>query len=167
MISVVIQTANDDDLLMRTLAAIVDAAIEGVVSEVIIAESGSSDRIAAIADEAGCRTVRTGEIGDAIKMAKKDWLLFLEPGSYPVGDWLGPVMDHVGRTQTAARFSPAPGSRQRFLQRLMLKPSALCHGLLMTKRQSSVLARSHKTAEQLAQGVSARRLTAHIMPAGQ
>jgi len=55
MLSVVIATENAERNLVPTLAALVPGAMAGVVREVIVADAGSSDATAEIADSAGCR----------------------------------------------------------------------------------------------------------------
>jgi glycosyltransferase involved in cell wall biosynthesis len=54
MLSVVIETNNDEDALARTLASLVSAAVEGVVREVIVCDRGSTDRTHLVAEHAGC-----------------------------------------------------------------------------------------------------------------
>ncbi len=55
MISVVIPTHESERLLVPTLAALVPGALAGVVREVIVADAGSRDDTAKVADVAGCR----------------------------------------------------------------------------------------------------------------
>src|SRR6202040_4315529 len=55
MLSVVIATENAERVLVPTLAALVPGATAGIVREVIVADAGSSDATAMIADAAGCR----------------------------------------------------------------------------------------------------------------
>src|SRR5207244_2986253 len=55
MLSVVIATHNSERSLLPTLAALVQGAAAGIVREVIVADAGSRDATAAIADGAGCR----------------------------------------------------------------------------------------------------------------
>ena len=43
MLTVVIETLNDEEALAATLAALVPAAVEGLVCEVIVHDRGSSD----------------------------------------------------------------------------------------------------------------------------
>ena len=57
MLSVVIATHDSERALLPTLAALVAGAAAGVVREVIIADAGSRDATAAIADGAGCRVL--------------------------------------------------------------------------------------------------------------
>ena len=55
MISVVIPTHESERLLAHTLAALVPGALDGVLREVIVADAGSKDGTAKVADVAGCR----------------------------------------------------------------------------------------------------------------
>ena len=84
MISVVIPTLNAERKLPRCFDSLIAAAVGGVVREVIIADSGSSDSTLAIADAAGARVVAAGKSrSDCLiagaAAAKSDWLLFLHP----------------------------------------------------------------------------------------
>jgi glycosyltransferase involved in cell wall biosynthesis len=58
MLSVVIPTHDSGYLLLPTLAALVAGAAAGLVREVIVADAGSQDATAEIADAAGCRLLR-------------------------------------------------------------------------------------------------------------
>jgi glycosyltransferase involved in cell wall biosynthesis len=93
MISVVIPTHESERLLAHTLAALVPGALDGVLREVIVADSGSTDGTAKVADVAGCRfLVLPGDRGARLKAAaataRADWLWFVEPGSIPGTNWI-------------------------------------------------------------------------------
>jgi glycosyltransferase involved in cell wall biosynthesis len=84
MISVVIPTANSERLLPRCFDSLIPAAVRGMVREVIVSDSGSSDGTLAIADAAGAHVVRArkgrgAQLVDGAATAKSDWLLFLHP----------------------------------------------------------------------------------------
>ena len=86
MLSVVIPTHDSERALVPTLAALVSGAVAGVVREVIIADAGSADATAEIADGAGCRVLilrepRGARLKAAAEAARAPWLLFLPPGS--------------------------------------------------------------------------------------
>ena len=58
MISVIIPTLNAEATLPVTLAALVPAAVGGLVREVIVVDGGSSDRTADVTDHAGASLVK-------------------------------------------------------------------------------------------------------------
>ena len=54
MLSVIIATKDSERALVPTLAALVSGATAGIISEVLIADGGSGDDTAAVAEVAGC-----------------------------------------------------------------------------------------------------------------
>ena len=107
MISVVIATLNSERATLPTLAALVPGAVEGLITEVIVADRGSRDGIAIIADAAGCKfMVVEGPPGRTLKTAaaaaRAPWLLFLRPGTLLDAAWISEAMGFVERpTQDA------------------------------------------------------------------
>jgi rSAM/selenodomain-associated transferase 2 len=81
-LSVVIPTLDAAATLPRTLASLRSAAVGGLIREVIIADGGSSDRTADIAEAAGAWLVKS-EKGRGVQLAagaaaaRGAWLLFL------------------------------------------------------------------------------------------
>ena len=57
MLSAIIATHESERALVPTLAALVPGAIAGLVSEVVVADAGSRDATAEVADVAGCRFI--------------------------------------------------------------------------------------------------------------
>ena len=55
MLSVIIATHESERTLVPTLAALVPGATAGLLGEVIVADAGSRDATAEVADVAGCR----------------------------------------------------------------------------------------------------------------
>ena len=164
MLSVLIETRNDEEALARTLATLVGGAVEGVVRDVIVLDRGSTDATRRVADQTGC-TLVTGELSAAIAQAKGDWLLVLEPGARLVDGWGDEAAAHAARFTMPARFSRARAGRTPFLARAFKRNSALAQGLLISKRQASSLAKKADTAEALARGLAMRTLPAEIWPA--
>lgn len=111
MLSVVIPTRNHERRLVPTLASLVPGAADGLVREVIVADGGSTDATAEVADLAGCEFLRgAGERGArldaAARGAKGPWLLFLEPGVTLEDSWRHEVrklVDALERTGEASR----------------------------------------------------------------
>src|SRR4051794_37334012 len=96
MLSVVITTHESERLLVPTLAALVPGAMAGIIRDVIVADAGSTDATAEVADVAGCRVVvEPGPLGArlqaAVALARGTWLLFLRPGSVPDTTWVEDV----------------------------------------------------------------------------
>ncbi len=109
MLSVIIPTENSDRTLVPTLAALVPGATAGLISEVLVADAGSQDETAQVADVAGCNfMVVEGMLGGRLKAAaaaaRAPWLLFLHPGTVLDAPWTG----EIGRfVQQPARYGQA------------------------------------------------------------
>ena len=161
MLSVLIETRNDEEGLARTLASLVGGAVEGVVRDVIVCDAGSTDQTHRVAEHAGCAYI-AGGIAVGIAQAKGDWLLLLEPGARLAEGWTEEVVAHTARQTMPARFSRARADRAPFLARVFSSSRALAEGLLIGKRQAASLAKSARDAEALARGLAARRLSAEI-----
>jgi len=102
MISVVIPTLNDEAVLGRTLQPLVAAAIDGLVSEVIVVDAGSTDATLEIADDAGCRIIEEALSSDdrwgaGETIARRDWILRLEPRAWLSPGWEAAARDHMER----------------------------------------------------------------------
>lgn len=114
MISVVIPTCNSEEGLARTLSSLVTAAAEGVVREVVVVDSGSTDGTRLVAEAAGCALVdRSGSWGEQIgagvdTMRRSPWLLILPPHVDVDANWHREAsvfmerIDRAGRTRTDA-----------------------------------------------------------------
>lgn len=155
MLSVLIETRNDEERLARTLASLVGAAVEGTVREVIVLDRGSSDQTRAVAEHAGCRLAT--ELAPAIRQAKSEWLLLLEPGARMTDGWTEAAAQHVLQSTRAARFSRSRTGFTGFLTGLFWSRSVLSAGLLITRQQAQMLA-PRGNAEAIARAAKARRL---------
>jgi len=107
MLSVVIATHDCERALVLTLAPLVAGAAEGVIREVIVADAGSSDQTAAVADMAGCRLlVSSGSIavrlGAAIASAQAPWLMILRPGVVLDATWTGELSRFMAESEASA-----------------------------------------------------------------
>lgn len=162
MLTVLIETRNDEEGLARTLGALVSAAVEGMVREVIVCDHGSTDQTHRVADHAGCHFLAAGGLAAGVRQAKSEWLMLLEPGARPAEGWTEAVALHAERATNPARFSRVRGDRAPFLARVFKARRALAEGLLITRRQATALLRTASSGEALARGVSSRRLDAEI-----
>lgn len=165
MLSVLIETRNDEEGLARTLGSLIPAAVEGVVREVIVCDRGSSDGTHRVAEHAGCHFLASGGIAAGIRQAKAEWLLLLEPGARLVDGWTDDVVEHTAKLTLAARFSRSRASRVPFLSRVFSGNRALSEGLVITKRQATALSRAAHDAEAIARGLATKRMSGEILPA--
>ena len=154
MISVVVPTLNAEADLPRTLTALVPAAIEGIVREVIIVDGGSTDATARIAEATGAHFIaaergRGGQLAAGAQAAKGPWLLFLHADTTLEGGWerealeLMRAVERGAREDTAAVFRyalddrgvwPAYLSAVVRLRCLIMRMPYGDQGLLMSKR---------------------------------
>ncbi|MBI3705136.1 MAG: glycosyltransferase [Rhizobiales bacterium] len=93
MFSVIIASHESERTLVPTLAALVTGATAGLLGEVVVADAGSRDATAEIADIAGCRIVSSdASLGARLKAAaastRTPWLMFLRAGLVPEPGWI-------------------------------------------------------------------------------
>jgi glycosyltransferase involved in cell wall biosynthesis len=102
MLSAIISTQNSERSLVPTLSALVPAAAAGLLAEVVIADAGSRDATADVADIAGCRFTSSSEaLGIRLKAAaatvRSPWFMFLRAGAVPQPGWIE-AADHFIQT---------------------------------------------------------------------
>jgi glycosyltransferase involved in cell wall biosynthesis len=111
MLTAIIETRDDEMRLARALAALVPAATDGFVRDVVVIDRGSTDGTLAVADAAGCLILRA-EAGEdvrrlAAEAARGDWLLLLDVGATLPATWQADAagfIDRPGRVSTVATF---------------------------------------------------------------
>lgn len=116
MISVIIPTLNAEDRLASTLAALVPAAVDGLVREAIVADGGSTDRTLDIADDAGaeivgCESGRGVQLMKGAEMARFPWLLFLHADTALEPGWHAEVATYIERIEAGLRPPSAAAFR--------------------------------------------------------
>lgn len=109
-ISVVIPALNAGAHLPRCLEALVGAAIDGLVREVIVVDGGSADDTAKIADAFGARIVETppgrgGQLAAGARVARGEWLLFLHADTVLAHSWAPEAERFMATQEGAAVFT--------------------------------------------------------------
>jgi glycosyltransferase involved in cell wall biosynthesis len=121
VISVIIATSNSENVLTPTLAALVPGAATGRVREVIVADAGSTDATAEVADIAGCEFfVEPGPLAQRLRTAaaraRSPWLMFLRAGVILDPSWLEECARFMQQTEqrdlTKARAAMFKRSRE-------------------------------------------------------
>lgn len=141
MITVAIEADDDDWALAEALSALVPAAADGFVREVLIADRAGQPGVAAIADALGAAVVAGGK-SLAIDRARSDWVLVLAPGVRLEADWHHEARGFIeksarGPRGVAAVFAPAvtgsgAGAFLRYLRARFLAPP----GALLAPRET-------------------------------
>ncbi len=122
MLSVIIPTRNAERALVPTLAALVPGVVAGAVRDVIVADGGSTDATAEVAELAGCSLVASPaplgvRLREAAAAGRGDWLLFLRPGAILQAGWVSETIQFAeeapgaGHHARAAVFRRASGGR--------------------------------------------------------
>lgn len=120
MLTAIIATHESERALVPTLAALVPGAAAGLIAEVVVADAGSLDATAEVADIAGCRFMASSApIGTRLRAAatgtRTPWLLFLRAGTVPQPGWIEATDSFIQATELlegagrAAVFRP-PGA---------------------------------------------------------
>lgn len=164
MLTVMMECRDQEPELAQTLSVLVAGAVEGLVSDVIVLDHGSSDGSSRVADAAGCRFYAQWDIRDVLRAARGEWLLLVEAGARPLHGWIDEIGEYVALNTVPARFSQSRNHRQPFFRRIARSTPPLEHGLLLPKGQAIAVARSGMALGQLAQGHKPRRLSSELVP---
>jgi Glycosyl transferase family 2 len=143
MISVVLQTLEDEEALVGTLASLVSGAADGAVREVIVGDGSTSPGIPVIAEGVGCVYIkgpqrREQRLAIGAEAAKGPWLFFLAPGVEPDEGWYRDARQFIERaerkgvaTDRAAIFQIAHDDERRSFSRNLFGPHPGSYGLLI------------------------------------
>jgi len=148
MLSVIIATDNSERVLVRTLSALVAGAVDGLISEVVVVDGGSSDDTAAVADVAGCDfLLHQGSLAErlssAVARARAPWLLFLRPGTVLDAGWTAEARRFIEQNEAEPRagvFRRGTTGQSTFVEAFALVVAALGgrprpeQGLLIERR---------------------------------
>ncbi|UTP38068.1 glycosyltransferase [Phenylobacterium sp. LH3H17] len=95
MLSVIVPTLNSERDLANLLARLVPAAVDGLVSQVIVLDGGSTDGTLEVSEDAGADVAST--FASALAIARRDWVLILPADLRLRSGWDGAVGGHLTR----------------------------------------------------------------------
>ena len=115
MLSAIVATHESERTLVPTLAALVPGATAGLLVEVIVADGGSRDDTAEVAEIAGCRFINSSApLGARLKAAaastRSPWLMFLRAGCVPEPGWVA-AADRFMQANDSAADAAGDGGR--------------------------------------------------------
>lgn len=165
MVSVIIESRNEGEALALTLAALVPGALEGILGDVVVLTDADDEETRLVADAAGCTRVTKG-VAEAIAAARGDWLLLLEPGARPTGDWIEAIGAHAANETRPACFRLSGGWASSLVAMLRGgQSSPLAAGLLLPKMEARRTAAEARTLADIARGRQPVSLPCGIEPA--
>lgn len=112
MLSAIIATHESEHTVVPTLAALVPGVTAGLLGEVIVADAGSRDATAEVAEVAGCRFMVSSEpLGVRLKAAasatRAPWLMFLRAGCVPEPGWVSAAERFIEASNRADQMRAA------------------------------------------------------------
>ena len=108
-VSVVVPTLDSAAILGPCLGALTEGLMQGLVTELVLADGGSGDAIAAVADAAGARLVtpprgRGPQLAAGARSARGAWLLFLHADTVLAPGWAAAATRHIARGPEIAGY---------------------------------------------------------------
>ncbi|MBB4237620.1 glycosyl transferase [Rhizobium esperanzae] len=165
MLTVILECQDQESELAQTLSVLVAGAVEGLVSDVIVLDHGSSDGTSRVADAAGCRFHSAWDIRDIVHSARGEWLLFVEPGARPQAGWIDEIAEYMALNKLPARFTASRGYKRPFFERFGRAAPPLELGLLMPKSRALGVAKSGMRLAEFVDGQKPRKLSSELIPA--
>jgi hypothetical protein len=152
MITVIIETRNEEVSLARALAALVLAATEGVIRDVIVIDRGSQDATRQVADAAGCTIIDASAEIDAmraaVEQARGDWLLFSRASHIFAPEWQAEAMAFIDRALTGGQAQKVSATFRG--GRLISGPFGWLRGMVGGGGSARLVAKSAWLAERSA-----------------
>jgi hypothetical protein len=156
VLSVLVNVSGEDPALLDTLAALVPGAAEGLVRDVVLVHGRGAAFVDKVADAAGCGVLvcplgRPERLAAGAARLKSDWILVLEAGLVPGGDWMAEAEAFLAEDAAgAACFTLARRGRPLATAAINLAASMLGH---LHPLQGLIAKRDSLAALRLQRGV--------------
>jgi hypothetical protein len=108
MLTALVHARSNPGALAVTLAALVPAVAEGLVSHAVVVLAGKDMDSERIADAMGATVIQAGDAPwrEAAAIARGDWVVLLDAGETPDQGWIAAIERHLLQ-QSSARQRPA------------------------------------------------------------
>ena len=103
MLSVFILSASRAGPLEATMRALVPAAADGQIADVYVV-CDDPGPVLELSEAMGATLTTPDAAGSALSNCRGDWVLVLEEGAWPTGDWMTAVSSHMLASRKPARF---------------------------------------------------------------
>lgn len=164
MLTVIMECRDQEAELAQTLSVLVAGAVEGLVSDVVVLDHGSTDGSSDVADAAGCRFHLHWDLAEIVRAARGEWLLLLEPGARPQSGWVEEIAEYMALNRMPARFSPSVSYRLPWWKRFFRMVPPLEQGFLASRNQMLAAAKPGLSLAEVARGQKTRRLASELIP---
>ena len=164
MLTVLIVCGPDPSGLVATFGSLLPSCVAGLTADVIVV-ADEPESLRATCDPVGAVAVSPDEAGAALADARGDWVLVLEAGARPAGEWMPAVAAHVSRAGARAARFEVSGRGEPFWRRLIGRAHRALRAGFLIPRDGAVAALRTTTPARLPVGRAAVTLAARLAPA--
>ena len=168
MLTVLIVCGPDPSGLVATFGALLSSSVAGLTADVIVVSSDPGS-VEPLCEPVGASAVSPDRAAIALEGARGEWVLVLEAGARPVGEWVPVVAAHIATHVAspgarAARFEVV-GSGEPFWRRLVGRSHRALRAGFLLPHGEAVEALRVTTPARLPTGRTAVTLAARLEPA--
>ena len=164
MLTAMLVCEGDPAPLVPTFAALVPASVAGLVADVLVAHR-EPDAIRAVCEPAGAIPVAPSGAIDALGGCRGDWLLLLEAGARPIGEWVPTVAAHIAQPGARNGRFEVSGHGEPFWRRLFGRAHRPLRAGFLMERGAAISALRTTTPARLPVGRAVVTLPARLAPA--
>ena len=164
MLTALIVCGPDPSGLVATFGALLPSSVAGLTADVIVV-SGDPESVAAACEPTGATSTSPDGAAAALKVARGSWVLVLEAGARPVGEWMPVVAAHIAAPAARAARFEVSGRDESFWRRLVGRTRRPLRAGLLLPREGAIAALRTTTPARLPVGRATATLRARLEPA--